>query len=429
MLLPLEGGLAAAGAAIRDGLLSAFLDDSRQASLRFYATGDDPQSAVSAYFDAMSEGAEWIIGPLRRESVQALLLVAATGGVLVYGTLDMPRFGDPQSPANTNPVTQAYVYSATPPQPGEPGGADDAALAPYAVGIPNTVTTVLASFRGYDTMGETAVIFTAGLGVLAILGGARRRRFAAAEGGQDDDDAAIDALVFRFEDASGAPLPSAAAADLFSALELWLDDGSEELEPGSDTLIESLETLLASAAPDVPVIAISAPKGQGIDAVLECIATPSIAGRRLLDIDYDIYAAGEAELGWVNLSAHLCNLTESIDLDQLAARLVGDVASNVITAGGEIAHVKVSILGGDCQAVANVVSNDSSVDVGLAANRSVSSDLQLVVNARVAIDPGQLESICKDSVSRISLSLKGKLNGMISHSLRPGRPQPTYRHR
>ena len=201
---------------------------------------------------------------------------------------------------------------------------------------------------------------------------------------------------------------------------------ADQLTPAE---IESLEELLASAAPNVPVIAISAPKGQGIDAVLECIATPSIAGRRLLDIDYDIYAAGEAELGWVNLSAHLCNLTESIDLDQLAARLVGDVASNVITAGGEIAHVKVSILGGDCQAVANVVSNDSSVDVGLAANRSVSSDLQLVVNARVAIDPGQLESICKDSVSRIALSLKGELNGMISHSLRPGRPQPTYRHR
>ena len=54
-------------------------------------------------------------------------------------------------------------------------------LSRYAVGIPNTVTTVLASFRGYDTMGETAVIFTAGIGVVAILSGARRRRFRAAE--------------------------------------------------------------------------------------------------------------------------------------------------------------------------------------------------------------------------------------------------------
>jgi len=75
-------------------------------------------------------------------------------------------------------VTRAYLYSANPPpdphaEPAGPANALDA----YAVGIPNTVTTVLASFRGYDTMGETAVILTAGLGVLAILRGARHRRY------------------------------------------------------------------------------------------------------------------------------------------------------------------------------------------------------------------------------------------------------------
>ena len=44
------------------------------------------------------------------------------------------------------------------------------------IGIPNVVTSILASYRGYDTMGETAVIFTAGVGVLAMLGLRRRRR-------------------------------------------------------------------------------------------------------------------------------------------------------------------------------------------------------------------------------------------------------------
>jgi outer membrane PBP1 activator LpoA protein len=64
VLLPLEGGLAAAGAAIRDGLLSAFLARSEDVTLKFYPTSDDPQSAVSAYFQAVGEGAQWIIGPL-----------------------------------------------------------------------------------------------------------------------------------------------------------------------------------------------------------------------------------------------------------------------------------------------------------------------------------------------------------------------------
>lgn len=114
-----------------------------------------------------------------KESPLALLVVLVTGAVLIYATLDMPRYGDPNAPAHTNPVTRAYLHSAT--APAEHHGTEISALDSYAVGIPNTVTTVLASFRGYDTMGETAVIFTAGFGVMLILGGARRRRFKPAD--------------------------------------------------------------------------------------------------------------------------------------------------------------------------------------------------------------------------------------------------------
>jgi multicomponent Na+:H+ antiporter subunit B len=116
-------------------------------------------------------------------SYVGLAAVFLTGSVLFYATFDMPRAGDPRSPANASPITQVYLHSATPPghgeahhprqEPGKPGPLDKEA---FEVGIPNTVTTVLASFRGYDTMGEAAVIFTAGLGVVAILRGARRRQ-------------------------------------------------------------------------------------------------------------------------------------------------------------------------------------------------------------------------------------------------------------
>ncbi len=50
------------------------------------------------------------------------------------------------------------------------------AEAPTATSVPNIVTAVLASYRGYDTMGELAVIFTAGVGVMLLLGLVRRRR-------------------------------------------------------------------------------------------------------------------------------------------------------------------------------------------------------------------------------------------------------------
>ncbi len=191
--------------------------------------------------------------------------------------------------------------------------------------------------------------------------------------------------------------------------------------------VDSLEKLLAESAPGVPVIPVSGRTGLGVDSVLECIDNPAIAGRRLLDIDYDVYAQGEAELGWVNLSAHLRGRDSEISLDEVANHLVAGLSTRIIAEQGEIAHVKVSILGGDTQAVANVVSNEGLVEVGLMANRFTADDLHLIVNARVAMDPQQLELICRESVDEISKQFGGEVHQVTSHSLRPGRPVPTHR--
>ncbi|MDH5589735.1 MAG: DUF4040 domain-containing protein [Gemmatimonadota bacterium] len=99
-----------------------------------------------------------------------LFVVLVTGGALVYGTLDMPPFGDPTNPVHHH-VAPRYV---------EESG--------HEIGIPNIVTSVLASYRGYDTMGETTVIFAAAVGVILLLGGARPARVAAGEvsGGSEE---------------------------------------------------------------------------------------------------------------------------------------------------------------------------------------------------------------------------------------------------
>jgi len=96
-----------------------------------------------------------------RLRLPALLLVAATGAALAYGISDLPPFGDAGNPIHHH-VVPRYLEGS----PGE-------------VGVPNTVAAVLASYRGYDTLGETVVIFTAGIGVLLLLG--RWRRGAAKE--------------------------------------------------------------------------------------------------------------------------------------------------------------------------------------------------------------------------------------------------------
>ena len=87
-----------------------------------------------------------------------LLAVIVTGAVLIYGTLDMPHFGEPNAAAHLH-IAPRYLEQS-----------------PDEIGIPNVVTSILASYRGYDTLGELTVIFTAGVGVLALLGIRRRRR-------------------------------------------------------------------------------------------------------------------------------------------------------------------------------------------------------------------------------------------------------------
>jgi len=96
--------------------------------------------------------------PPSRRPWLPLAVVVLTGAVLVYGTLDMPRFGDPRAPVQRH-VAPVYLKGSEP-----------------LTGVPNVVTAVLGSFRGYDTLGETVVIFTAGTGVVLLLGSGARRR-------------------------------------------------------------------------------------------------------------------------------------------------------------------------------------------------------------------------------------------------------------
>ena len=100
-----------------------------------------------------------------REPFVPLLIVLATGGVLVYGTSDLPRWGAPDNPIHTH-VAPEYLEMHVPLAEG------DALKVP----IPNIVTTVLASYRGYDTMGETTVVFAAMVGVLSLLFGRRSEK-------------------------------------------------------------------------------------------------------------------------------------------------------------------------------------------------------------------------------------------------------------
>ncbi|MCK5540661.1 MAG: hypothetical protein KAI69_07000 [Deltaproteobacteria bacterium] len=77
--------------------------------------------------------------------------VIMTGALLIYGTHDMPAWGDPDSPANSH-VSPRYILEAT-----------------EKTATPNIVSAVLGDYRSYDTLGESAVIFTASISCLFLL--------------------------------------------------------------------------------------------------------------------------------------------------------------------------------------------------------------------------------------------------------------------
>jgi multicomponent Na+:H+ antiporter subunit B len=104
-------------------------------------------------------GALYLVGGMEAKPLvrplMPLVLSISVGGVLAYGMQGLPAFSDPQAAIHTH-VAPRYLKE----------GAKE-------TGVPNIVTAVLASYRGYDTLGETVVVFTAGAGVIALL---RRRQ-------------------------------------------------------------------------------------------------------------------------------------------------------------------------------------------------------------------------------------------------------------
>jgi multicomponent Na+:H+ antiporter subunit B len=103
--------------------------------------------------------------PAPRVDWSALVVVVLTGTALVIGTLDMPGYGDPDAPIHQH-VAPEYIEQSVGKRSGRSETGDD-----FQGHVPNMVTAILASYRGYDTLGELAVIFTAGVGVMLLLAG------------------------------------------------------------------------------------------------------------------------------------------------------------------------------------------------------------------------------------------------------------------
>ncbi|MDQ7791656.1 MAG: DUF4040 domain-containing protein [Desulforudis sp.] len=116
------------------------------------------------------EGDTKLPSSLRVSPRVGLVVVLLTGALLTFGTLDMPDYGDPNAPVNMH-VAPYYIEASY-----------------HDTGVHNFVTAILASYRGYDTLGETTVIFTAGMGVILLLRRTNQRYKGRVDSGQKKDE-------------------------------------------------------------------------------------------------------------------------------------------------------------------------------------------------------------------------------------------------
>lgn len=204
--------------------------------------------------------------------------------------------------------------------------------------------------------------------------------------------------------------------------DLVLINRADEL---SDEQAAELESLIHQHIPDRPVLKISAKTGDGFAALVQWLSQDGDFGRRILDIDYDTYAEGEAELGWLNSSVRM-TAPQEFSLDDLLLTIVARLKNALAEASVEAAHLKTIGLWEGFFGVANLVSSENAAELSLSSNCQAKV-VDVIVNARVACDPEMLEKLVKQCVLAAAESVGAEVDFRRTQSFKPGRPVPTHR--
>ncbi|MHB1033681.1 MAG: GTP-binding protein [Pirellulales bacterium] len=193
---------------------------------------------------------------------------------------------------------------------------------------------------------------------------------------------------------------------------------------------EELLGLVQKRFPDKEVLAVSARQGDGFDSLVEVLSRPTPAHVRT-EIDYDVYAEGEAELGWLNCVVRLGEANGGpvgprFPLDQVLTELVGDLRSALARGSAEPAHLKILGLAEGRMALVNLVGSGQDVELSRSSGIDAAT-AELIVNARVATAPEDLGRVVRDEIA--AMADRNGLRHTIAHleCFRPGRPEPTYR--
>ncbi len=193
--------------------------------------------------------------------------------------------------------------------------------------------------------------------------------------------------------------------------------------------LEQVRGLVGEAFPGREVRCISALLGTGVEEWLDAVLTGERAGRRVVEIDYDRYAEGEAVLGWLNAVVQLTPREPGTDWPALCRDLLGRLQRAFAERGAEVGHVKLLLSGVGGYCVGNLTSTRGRVSVQDSgpARGEQAGPVVLTFNARVAIEPEDLEGIVRSAIGA-ACGEAAEAEFFALTTLTPGRPQPTYRY-
>jgi G3E family GTPase len=197
-------------------------------------------------------------------------------------------------------------------------------------------------------------------------------------------------------------------------------------DTASSPEIETLVNALSLAAKDIPVHQMSALTGEGVAGWVDILLTNTTAGKRILDIDYNLYTEAEAALGWLNATVEV-TAEHDFSPRELAGSLITSMQRGVIEGGMQIAHLKI------------LVATDKETDrIALTTNQGRAEwtagevfptvrELSLMINARVHATPEQLTKVTRESLVASEIGFGVKTTVAHLESFTPLPPKPRYR--
>ncbi|MFN0127633.1 MAG: GTP-binding protein [Verrucomicrobiales bacterium] len=191
-----------------------------------------------------------------------------------------------------------------------------------------------------------------------------------------------------------------------------------------------LISTLRQEFPHADVRSVSCRTGEGLEDWFAAIEAGAHGGRATMEVDYDVYAEGEAMLGWLNATIRV-DAPDGVDADALVQALAAALHAGLRRLGTEIAHLKLTLspddsLTGEIAAV-NLVRSDFVPELSQRLDNDVTG-AQIILNLRAEAAPEQLE---KELRSAVAVPLPGLAEAALSidhlEYFRPGRPVPTHR--